>query len=940
MSLQQILMLGAYGQNNLGDDALLEVCLAQLRASRLVVNSAQPEQTRRRYGVDAVATYTTWPRFRRPLALYRSDAIVFGGGSLLKEIEGGTIARLLYFLRIFLVLIFARLLGRPTAMLGVGIGPLSRPLYRWLSCRAANLTDLICVRDRESHDLLVEIGVRRPIHTTADLVFSLEAHHNDDGGERMFGDGQALTEPLPSSPTVAVIPRYSLSAAQVAALAAACDHLADTYGARVQLIPFQTGYAARYDDLVVTRAVLAQMRRADAAEVLVAETPAVALEAIGQADLVLSARLHGLIFAAIRGVAVVALDYEVKVRSFMAEIGQQAMSLSLADLEAGGLPAVLDTAWAQRQAASASIRAQFSALRTRSRQNFTHFAELAARPRQGGMIGGGALLLASMTIVNAGNYLFNLVLGRWLGPSAFADLSLMITAFLIVTLITATLQTISAKFAAMYTADADLAQAQAMRAWLGRWAWGLGGASFAVLALGAPFWQQFFQTTSVWPFVILGVGLPFYYAQGIDRGVLQGSTRFTPLALSYQVEMWARLIFAVALVALGWSVNGAVAGVTLSLVAAWLAAAQPLRGMARAARARLGPTQRRAITAFAGPVVAALVGQVLINNSDILIVKHFFAPTDAGHYAALALIGRVVFFATLSVVAAMFPIAAQRHQRGEPHRQLLWLSLALVAASSLAVIGVALLLPGLMVQLLFGAAYLPIAPLLWLYAAATMFYALANVVINYRLAIGDGGGSAIVVAAGAAQVGGLWLFHDSLYHVVMVQVVLMAVLLAALIVWDWQLARRHRPAPQPAPAGSGSPHAPLPAGAGPGVRGASRLRSAIRRRWRALLLGGATLAVLLLMWQVAGAQASRPGNPAQDQVINIMPALRDSEAEQAAGAYIPGVGAVFSLDLLRGPNAWPDKPAYDGVRDWAVYLMGAFAPKLDAVPPAETIAIS
>ena len=941
MALQQILMLGAYGQNNLGDDALLEVCLAHLRASHLVVNSAQPEQTRRRYGVDVVATYNAWPQFRRPRALYSSDAVVFGGGSLLKEIEGGTFARLLYFLRIFLVLIFARLFGRPTAMLGVGIGPLSHPLYRWLSCRAANLTNLICVRDRESHDLLVQIGVRRPIHTTADLVFCL--------GDGDVADSAGAPDPA-TGPTAVVIPRYSLSAIQVTALAAACDHLVEAYGVRVQIVPFQTGYAAKYDDLVVARAVLAQMRHASAAEVLVPETPQAALAVISHADVVLSARLHGLIFAAIRGVAMVGLDYEVKVRSFLAEVGQGAMNVSLNDLEAGRLPAVLDVAWEQRHTASAAIRDQFCQLRTRSLQNFEYFAELASRPRQGGMIGGGALLLASMTIVNAGNYLFNLVLGRWMGPAAFADLSLMITAFLIVTLITATLQTISAKFSAMYAAEGDTARVERIRAWLGRWAWGLGGATLAVLAIGAPFWQQFFQTTSAWPFVILGLGLPFYYAQGIDRGVLQGSTRFTALALSYQVEMWARLIFAIALVALGWSVNGAVAGVTLSLVAAWLAAAWPLGGVPRrAAGTQLIAADRRAITAFAGPVVAALVGQVLINNSDILIVKHFFPSTEAGHYAALALIGRVVFFATLSVVAATFPIAAQRHQRGEPHRNLLWLGLALVAAASLAVIGAALIFPDLMVQLLFGAAYLPIAPLLWLYAAATMFYALSNVVINYRLAIGDGGGSALVVVAGVAQVVGLWIFHASLYQVVVVQVVLMAVLLAALIGWDWRLAGRRVPSPPSPLALSGRGGAGVVAlrdlpspleGEGQGVRGLGRAWPLIRRRWRTLLLGVATLATLLLMWQIAGAQASRPGNPAQEQMIQILPSLRDSEAEQAAGAYIPGVGAIISLELLHGPNAWPDKPADQGVRDWAIFLMGTFGPKLDAVPPGETIAIS
>lgn len=59
--------------------------------------------------------------------------------------------------------------------------------------------------------------------------------------------------------------------------------------------------------------------------------------------------------------------------------------------------------------------------------------------------------------------------------------------------------------------------------------------------------------------MILAVGLPVYFAQGVDRGVLQGQTRFGLLSLSYQAEMWARLLLAVLLVALGGTVNGAVA---------------------------------------------------------------------------------------------------------------------------------------------------------------------------------------------------------------------------------------------------------------------------------------------------------------------------------------------------------------------------------------------
>jgi len=106
---------------------------------------------------------------------------------LLKEIEGGALARLLYFVRIFALLLFAKLAGRPCAMLGVGVGPPDRPFYRHLARLAANLTDLICVRDSASRDLLRAIGVRGPVHVTADPVFTLgmERRRTEDEGRRI-----------------------------------------------------------------------------------------------------------------------------------------------------------------------------------------------------------------------------------------------------------------------------------------------------------------------------------------------------------------------------------------------------------------------------------------------------------------------------------------------------------------------------------------------------------------------------------------------------------------------------------------------------------------------------------------------------------------------------------------------------------------------------------
>lgn len=588
-------------------------------------------------------------------------------------------------------------------------------------------------------------------------------------------------------------------------------------------------------------------------------------------------------------------------------------------------------------------------------------------PHSPSLLGAGALLLISSTVVNAGNYGYNLLLGRWLGPAAFADLSFAVTLMLVLTLVTGTIQTVVARFAAGYAAADDSARLDQLRRWLTPWAWGVGALSALLLGGLAPLLAAWFQLSSAWPLAILAAGLPVYFALGVSRGLLQGCTRFGQLALGYQAEMWARLLAGVALVALGWGVGGAVLGLSLSFVAAWAASLPiPQRGHggppatptlspdptggaeqdAAAGRIAAGATtaqasppspaggrgvgarpsvavsqlplaERRRVLLYAGPVAVALLGQIVVNNSDVLLVKALFAPAAAGLYAALALIGRIVFFATWSVVTALFPVVAQRQQRGEPHRGLLGLGLGLVAGAGLPIVAGAWLWPDAVVRLLFGADYLAAAPLLWLYALATTLYALANVVVSYRLALGQGGGAWLVLLGGVAQVAAIARFHATLDQVVLAQVWAMAGLLALLLAWDGWLWLRE------------------------GAYGAAALRRLRALPWRSIL--GALLGLALLLgggWRLAFADAPAAGHPAQAQVKRLLPSLIDSEAERAAGAYVPGVGAVIAIDLLRGPNTVPGQPAHVGTRGWAIYLLQTFGPQLGGVPPDETIAFS
>jgi hypothetical protein len=101
-------------------------------------------------------------------------------------------------------------------------------------------------------------------------------------------------------------------------------------------------------------------------------------------------------------------------------------------------------------------------------------------------------------------------------------------------------------------------------------------------------------------------------------------------------------------------------------------------------------------------------------------------------------------------------------------------------------------MPRVIVRVLFGADYLDIANLLWLYALATTLYTVASTLVQYQLGLGKIAGSIFTLVAGVLQVVLLAIAHDSLRQVVQVQLTLMAVLCAITLVWTFAPPRAVR----------------------------------------------------------------------------------------------------------------------------------------------------
>ncbi|MFP9116064.1 oligosaccharide flippase family protein [Flavobacterium sp. RHBU_3] len=384
------------------------------------------------------------------------------------------------------------------------------------------------------------------------------------------------------------------------------------------------------------------------------------------------------------------------------------------------------------------------------------------------------VFMFSAVIVNAGNYLYNLILGRLLGPEAFADAAVLITMLLILSFIGMTFQIVSAKYTVLLDAD----HLESFLAVFSKIALFSGAALGIVIALMSQVLQSVLHTHSEFMFLIFGAGLPLYFIASLNRGVYQGRGELKKLAFTYQSEMISRLVFTLSVLLSFTSLNSSIVvsmGILISLITALFPFQKRILISGSAFR-NSGLNIKPVLIFFLLTAFYELT-QIVINNSDILLVKHYFPQKEAGLYASLALIGRIVYFVAWMFVMMLLPAVIKLSKEGKNTRPVLMKYVAYIAVLSAGIVIGALLFPKLAVNILFGSQFLAIAPLLWLYALATSIFAIANIFSYYFLSLGQYIPVVISAVLGLSQIVLIILFHSSLKEVVIVQVVDMAILL-------------------------------------------------------------------------------------------------------------------------------------------------------------------
>ena len=347
-------------------------------------------------------------------------------------------------------------------------------------------------------------------------------------------------------------------------------------------------------------------------------------------------------------------------------------------------------------------------------------------------------LAAAQLAANGIAVIFTAVFARVLGSADYGVLAAALSTFLIFSVPGSALQVATARAVATRTLGARGELNATMRRWTVRLvlvtvALALAGAALRKPLAGAMGIDAYAAAAATVPTVSLWLLLC------VQRGVLVGLGQFRPVGVSIVAEAAGRLVIGLVLVAAGLGAAGAYLGtpVAMAMCAAVLAVLVARRagpGAHGVVPARLREFGRRALA----PAVALALIAVL-QNVDVIVIRHQVGDDAAGAYAAAAVAAKIVVWTAVGVGLYVIPGAAARAVEGHDPRPVLLRALGVVALVAAPALALMLLAPEPIMRFGFGAEYAAGADALPLLGLAMTTLALTYLAVNFLLAVGATG---------------------------------------------------------------------------------------------------------------------------------------------------------------------------------------------------------
>ncbi|MDD4895039.1 MAG: oligosaccharide flippase family protein, partial [Candidatus Omnitrophica bacterium] len=329
-----------------------------------------------------------------------------------------------------------------------------------------------------------------------------------------------------------------------------------------------------------------------------------------------------------------------------------------------------------------------------------------------------------------------LLLAHNLSSIDFAGFSSLLAIFTLISSPLTTLQTAIAKYTAEFNAHNQAQKIQALLASLIRKTLFLGGITFIIFYFLSPYIINILKISSVSSGYILALLIAFCWITPILTGSLQGLELFKWLVSQSLISGAAKLIFAFIFIKLGFNIAGALGAFLVSGLIGIIIAIPPLKNLLSFKPIKDG-IKLKEFFLFLGPVAASSFCFIALVSVDMILVKYFFKPIDAGFYSLAQILGKIFLFLPGAIAVVMFPktagLKARNMNTGSTlNRSLLYAFILCIIVN----LGYNIF-PSLTLRILTGKVFDESIMLGRLFGISMSFFALLFILINYFLSIKD-----------------------------------------------------------------------------------------------------------------------------------------------------------------------------------------------------------
>ncbi len=345
---------------------------------------------------------------------------------------------------------------------------------------------------------------------------------------------------------------------------------------------------------------------------------------------------------------------------------------------------------------------------------------------------GGAILIASLMGVNIINFGFNAFLGRSLSFNDYSLLTLINTLYYLLTIALTGLSGSVNHRVSFLIGKENNSEAKNFIKKTAQLSLYVAVGTSIIFLLVLPFLKFFFNESSFIPFLLFSPAILFGTIAAVNKGALNGNFSFKELGIVLLIEAVIKFLIAVLLIATGFN-HLTYLSIPVSIVIAAVLSLYFIKKQTLIEK-------KNNVSYYAFPrkfFIAALIIGLSTNaflSFDLLLAKHFLSPEDAGKYALLSLVGKMIFFMGSLLSSFMVTVVSRRDGQGRDPKYAFYKIFA--GTAFLVINGVALLgfFGHIIVPFLFGNKALVLTPFLNRYTLAIGLFTLTNCIVLYRLA--------------------------------------------------------------------------------------------------------------------------------------------------------------------------------------------------------------